>query len=144
MRQPRTSQLKNTEHILANTLLPGCQQLFDEHEQPSWVFQQDNDPTHKKTAPKVIAKWNEDHASHTVTLLPNWPPNTPDLSPIENLWGWAQRKVDTVACNTFEEFVAVVEKTLLEVDKSILVRLFDSVPGRLRQCIEKQGGKTKY
>ena len=112
-------------HVLQNTLLPECGKKFQEVGIMTWVFQQDNDPTHKKTAPDVITKWNLDNPGQNVTLLPNWPPNSPDLNIIENVWAWAQAKVDATVCHNFVEFQATVINTLLNMEKGKIATLFE-------------------
>jgi hypothetical protein len=68
--------------VMSLTLLKEGHRLFNQHGTCHWVFMQDNDPCHKKAGPEAIRAWNEAHPGNTVTLLPNWPPNSPDLKPI--------------------------------------------------------------
>lgn len=51
-----------------------------------WRFQQDNDPAHRGWP---AMKFLEDHK---IPLL-KWPPRSPDLSPIENIWSIMVRKI---------------------------------------------------
>jgi hypothetical protein len=91
-----------------------------------------------------LQKWNATNPTCAVTLLPEWPPNSPDLSPIENLWGYVQAKVDAVGCKDFQEFKQTVVQTLANTPQSVLVNLLNSMKSRVSDCIQLGGGKTKY
>lgn len=66
--------------ILQKYILP-----FAEEDMPlRWVYQQDNDPKHTLL---LVKKWFKDN---NVKLL-NWPFQSPDLNPIENLWDYVDR-----------------------------------------------------
>jgi transposase len=77
-------------------------------------------------------------------LLPDWPANSPDLSPIENAWAWVEAEVDSKGCTDFGNY----QKKLLEVWKNlpphIVKGLMRSIPDRLRECAQKNGDETSY
>lgn len=132
------------KQVLGQTLIPEGRRLFSSAHISHWILQQDNDPTHKKASQVAVALWNTNNPRATVQVLPNWPPNSPDMSPIENLWAWAQAKVDSAGCQNFQEFKACVLKTLQEVPPSYLKGLFKSMKERVKECLEANGGKTSY
>ncbi len=51
-------------------------------------FQQDNAPCHKA---QIISDWFLEH-DNEFTLL-KWPPQSPDLNPIEQLWDVVEREI---------------------------------------------------
>jgi len=128
--------------VLETTLLPDGCKLFKEHGVSCWTFQQDNDPSHKKAA-SIVENW-KGNKNHSVELLQGWPPHSPDLSPIENVWGMVQNKVDAKGCKTFDEFTAAVVQELQAVSKEALANLYNSMKNRMAKVIQNKGGKTRY
>ncbi len=68
------------QEILEHLMLPSADQLFKDAD---FIFQQDLAPAH------TAKIWLNDHG---VGVL-DWPANSPDLNPIENLWGIVKRKM---------------------------------------------------
>lgn len=129
-------------HVGAQTLLPEGKRIFGQKGHTEWTLQQDGDPTHGAIK-SVIQEFNIS-SGNTVTLLPNWPPNSPDLSPIENLWGLVDAKVAQQGCQTFDEFKAAVFKAFKEVPIETCENLIDSIPKRLERMVQNNGGKAGY
>ena len=127
--------------VLQKTLLPEGRRLFSTNGQSTWIFQQDNDPTHN-SGPKWVAEWMKENGCHLKTLV--WPPNSPDLSPIENIWGIVDSKVQARGCSSFEEFKEAVLEELKAVPKATLVKLSKSMKHRLEMMVKKGGDRIPY
>jgi hypothetical protein len=130
------------QEVLSKTLLPEGSRLMGGALGSAWVFQQDNDPTHK-AAPQIVQAYNKAHGS-SISVLPNWPPNSPDLNPIENVWSYVQRKVHARGCSTFEQFKQAVIDELAAVPQRYISNLYTSMPKRLMAVINNKGDRTRY
>ena len=128
--------------VLESTLLPEGTRLFKEQGITHWVLQQDNDPSHRE-ASSTVKRWTRQGACST-ELLRDWPPNSPDLSPIENVWGYVQAKVNAKGCKNIEDFQAAVRDEMGSVPKRMLRNLYSSMPRRMALVIERGGDKTGY
>ena len=133
-------------HVVLDHLPSEGKNLSSANNITSWYLQQDNyDPTHKtKSSVDALMVWDKMMIGTTFELLPDWPPNSPDLSPIENVWAYVQSQVNKMGCKTFEEFEAQVKHTFQNLPRSMLDKLYKSMKTRLQLCMEKKGGKTKY
>jgi hypothetical protein len=130
------------KEVLLQTLLPEGTRLFTTQGIGTWYLQQDNDPSHG-VAKSVVKQWNQSKGS-SVQLLPNWPPISPDLNIIENVWAWVQQQVNQQGCSGFDQFKQAVHDTIAAVPKEMIFNLYKSLKTRMELVIENQGGLTGY
>jgi hypothetical protein len=129
--------------VVRQTLLPEGQRLMGRNGHRSWKLQQDNDPTHKKPSAKAVSEWNAG-TQGKVHLLDDWPPNSPDLSPIENAWSCIQARLDSAGCQNLDEFKATLVQEWENIDKKIIRNLMTSLPTRMKKCVDREGRKINY
>jgi transposase len=124
--------------ILRDTLLPTTNRLYGNR---SWTYVQDNDPKHTaRTTQQFIAN----NLSNTIPVE-DWPPNSPDLNPIENLWatvGEIVAKQKPTNLTSMKKYITKAWNTVATAD--IRKKLIDSIPFRLKEVIKKKGGHTNY
>ncbi|GFV31711.1 transposable element Tcb1 transposase [Trichonephila clavipes] len=121
--------------ILQNKLLPTARDLFGNQ---SWIFQDDNALCHRA---KVVQKWLKDH---TVNRM-NWPGQSPDLNPIENLWFKIGYEISKKKPSNKRELIeALIFSFNHIVTKDLLLKLVHSMPKRCRAVIKANGWPIKY
>ena len=74
-----------------------------------------------------------------------WPPNSPDLNPIETLWSIIQDRVVELKAWTEVELCEVVQKVWWDIDipQSTIDVLCKSVPRRIKLMKANKGGRFK-
>jgi DDE superfamily endonuclease len=132
------------QHVLTSTLLPEGKKMFNRVGMGTWVLQQDNDPSHKKASIAATAAWNQGPHGNHVSVLADWPPNSPDLNIIENVWAWVQAEVDAKGCKSFNEFEQCVVQTIKNVPREMVQNLYKTMKDRINGCIRLDGAKTRY
>lgn len=122
--------------MLEETLEASFLKLFGEMS-PNYHFQQDNAPCHKS---KRVLKWFKDNQ---IKIL-DWPPQSPDLSPIEHLWTVLKTKVAQSKCSSKELLKEKIRTEWNELSSETCKKLVDSMPRRIESVIRAKGGFTKY
>lgn len=103
------------------------------------IFQQDNDPKHTS---RIAHNWLDDHRIEVL----EWPPQSPDLSPIEYLFKHLKNKLAEYETEP-KDIPELWERAEVEWDKiskDVCVNLIDSMPRRIAAVIKAKGGYTKY
>ena len=73
-----------------------------------------------------------------------WPVNSPDLSPMENLWSIMKTHIAKVSPATLGELKLSIQSMAGSIFRQTQVNLMNSVPRRLRLCIANRGVVIPY
>ena len=122
------------QNVLEDFMIPSAEDLYGDAD---FIFQQDLAPAHTARSTKT---WFDAHA---ITVL-DWPANSPDLNPIENLWGILKRKMRGTRPNNKEELTASIKKIWASITPMQCHRLIASMPRRIEAVIKAKGFPNKY
>lgn len=108
-----------------------------------WTFQQDGDGAHRsKDTLEVLGQMS---LRENVRVVLDWPPLSPDLSPIENAWALLDGKLATMKPTTLEGLVEAAKAAWFELSQAGMGKaLLESMARRLQEVIQSKGGRTKY
>ncbi len=122
------------QEILEHFMLPSADKLYG---YADFIFQQDLAPAHTAKGSKTC--FND----HGVTVL-DWPANSPDLNPIENLLGIVKRKMRDTRPNNADDLKAAIKETWASIPPQQCHKLITSMPRWIEAVIKAKGAPTKY
>ena len=130
-----TSYIKVLDHNLAGIWEPGL------------LFMQDNAPIHKAKKSKL---WFQEMGIEVM----EWPPYSPDLNPIENLWALLKKEaykiypdLDSLHGKGDEaetQLLQILQRAWANIREEVIEGLISSMPRRCAAVIKAEGWHTKY
>jgi len=139
-----TLKAKGYHSILVKEVLPELRNRSqNEHPELVWLFQQDNASVHTAHECMDYMRRKEDEEGFKVL---DWPSQSPDLNPIENLWSTlklhlSKRKVKP---KNKDELWTQLQEEWANLKDDMLKRLVESMPQRCKDVIAAHGGPTRH
>lgn len=121
--------------VLENNLLP----FLDANNDHQFIFQQDNAPIHTS---RITKSWFEEH---DITVL-KWPACSPDLNPMENVWGVLVRRLyaENRQFNTVHELREVLLSEWEKLSGDFFLNFVGSMKKRVYNVIQGKGAYINY
>ncbi|GBM82874.1 Transposable element Tcb2 transposase [Araneus ventricosus] len=105
------------------------------------IFQQDDAPCHKA---RIVLEWFKEHTDEF--HLMSWPPNSPDLNPMEHIWDVTERqlKTQTPPCPNISNLRDRCLDIWYNLSPVMYQKLVASMPRRVAAVLKAKGGATRY
>lgn len=120
------------KHILENHAIPSGLRIIGEN----FVFQHDHDP--KQTA-KVCRDYLGELQEEGIICIMEWPPQSPDLNPIELLWHHLDRTVRQSAPTSATTMWTFLQEAWQQISPLTLAKLVDRMPRLCAAVIKSRG-----
>jgi len=119
--------------LIQSHLLP----WMEKNELQEHIFQQDNATCH-------VSRMTRSFFESKNIRLVGWPPNSPDLNPIENLWGILKTEVEKRSPKTIDELEAVALEEWRKISPSTILKTVKTMTKRINQVLKRNGEKCDY
>jgi len=127
--------------------LPGDPETIRIADKTTFLFMQDNAPCHKSTC--ILDFLKENHVP-----VMEWPPQSPDLNPIENLWIDLKARFHKRFLEMFSHpskslearyrYGEILQEVWYSQGMELMEASIESMPRRVQAVLEAKGGWTKY
>ncbi len=99
-------------------------------------FQQDNAPCHKA---QIISDWFLEHDNEFTFL--KWPPQSPDLNPIEHLWDVVEREIHImdVQPTNLQQLRDAILLMWTKISEECFQHLVESMSRRIKAVLKAKG-----
>nr|KAF6336831.1 hypothetical protein mMyoMyo1_012050 [Myotis myotis] len=104
-------------------------------------FQQDNAVCH---GAYIVQEWFQEPEGDFILL--RWPPQSPDLNPIEHLWDEVKRAIRQLVPqpSNLTELDSAIHQAWCQIPRITFQHLVESMPRRIAAVLKAKGGPMKY
>ena len=102
------------------------------------IFQHDGAPSHTSNSTRAFLRVQR------VTVLPDWPPNSPDLNPVEHCWAWISKQLVGQQFRNAGELETAIRAVWAARDPRFIPNLYGSMVRRLTAVLVAKGASTRY
>ena len=142
-----TMEQKKYLHVLEEHMLPLAHRLIGDN----FIFQQDNAPCHKA---KLVLEWFADPTPSSLKEMGidwsfdvlQWPPQSPDLNPIENMWNAIEEDLKTrrVQPSSKNDLFQEAKHSWEILSSEYIANLSDSMINRCKDLVKAKGYHIDY
>jgi len=119
--------------------------ILEQHAVPSgirligknFIFMNDNDPKHTS---RLCKTYLEDLQKKNILTLMSWPPQSPDLNPIELLWDELDRRVRKEAPTSQQHLWEILQREWNNFEHETLTKLIERMPRIVCAVLNAKGG----
>jgi hypothetical protein len=131
-----SADAKRMAGFYSKFLIPTAEEHFGKGKQAWWLLH-DNDSRHGAPAVRTVLH------NAGVNVL-DFPPYSPDLNPIENLWTDISKRMEGKPASSKKELEATLQEAWGETQRACCEKLARSMPERIAQCIARKGAYTDF
>jgi len=102
------------------------------------IFIQDGAPCHRSRSTLQYLDRQK------ICLMVDWPPLSPDLNIIENLWSILKANLRKHKCKTIDELWDALNHEWSSISADVIFSLYKSIPKRIKDVLRNKGYPIKY